>query len=177
MRLDGALSIATGGLANVSHQLAVVSQNVANASTPGYAAEIATQQSVTAEGEGLGVRTGLTIRNLDATLQSELFSQNATVAGLQTRQAALQAIDVAQGTPGQGADIASLLGNLQDQFSTLLNDPSSEPQQSQVVATATTLAQGINALSNTYIKQRQTAEDSIVTEVAALKPHWQRLAT
>jgi len=123
MRLDGALSIATGGLANVSHQLAVVSQNVANASTPGYAAEIATQQSVTADGEGLGVRTGLTIRNLDATLQSELFSQNATVAELQTRQAALQAIDVAQGTPGQGADIASLLGNLQDQFSTCSTIP------------------------------------------------------
>src|ERR1700752_3303572 len=116
MRLDGALSIATGGLANVSHQLAVVSQNVANATSPGYTTEIATQQSVTADGEGLGVRTGLTIRNIDATLQSELFSQNATVAVLQTRQTALQAIDPPQGTPGQGTDIASLLGKLQNQF-------------------------------------------------------------
>lgn len=141
MSLHGALSIATGGLANVNSQLALVSQNVANASTPGYAAEIATQQSVTADGQGLGVRTGLPIRNIDATLQAELYSQNATVAGLQTQQTALQAIDAAQGTPGQGTDIASLLGNLQDQFSTLLNDPSSGPQQSQVVSTARTLAQ------------------------------------
>ena len=87
--------------------------------------EIATQQSLTADGEGLGVRSGPAIRNLDAMLQAEVFSQNATVAGLQTRQTALQAIDAVQGTPGQGDDIASLLGKLQDQFSTLLNDPGS----------------------------------------------------
>ncbi len=168
MSLNSALSIATGSLANINSQLALVSQNVANASTPGYAAEIATQQSVTAGGEGLGVRTGLTIRNVDTTLQSELLSQNATVAGLQTQQTALQAIDAAQGTPGQGTDIASLLGNLQDQFSTLLNDPSSAPQQSQVVSAANSLAQGINALSDTYTTQRQTAEDNLVSEVATL---------
>jgi flagellar hook-associated protein 1 FlgK len=168
MRLDGALSIAAGGLANVNRQMAIVSQNVANASTPGYAAEIATQTSVTADGQGLGVHSGPAIRNLDTMLQGELFSQNATVAGLQIRKTALQAIDVVQGTPGQGNDIASLLGKLQDQFSTLLNDPSSAPQQGQVVSTAATLAQGINALSNAYTTQRQTAEDNIVSEVATL---------
>jgi flagellar hook-associated protein 1 len=168
MRLDGALSIATGGLANVNRQMAIVSQNVANASTPGYAAEVATQTSVTADGEGLGVRSGPAIRNLDAMLQAEVFRQNAAVAGLQTQQTALQSIDAVQGVPGQGNDIASLLGNMQDQFSTLLNNPDNAPQQSQVVQSAVTLAQGINTLSNAYVAQRQTAEDNIVTEVATL---------
>lgn len=97
-----------------------------------------------------------------------MFSQNATVAGLQTRQSALQALDAVQGTPGQNSDIASLLGDLQNQFSTLLNDPSSQAQQSQVVTSATTLAQNINDLSNTYGSQRQTAQDNIVSEVNAL---------
>ena len=168
MRLDGALSIATGGLANVNRQMAIVSQNVANASTPGYASEVATQTSVTADGEGLGVRSGPAIRNLDAMLQAEVFRQNAAVAGLQTQQTALQSIDAVQGVPGQGNDIASLLGNMQDQFSTLLNNPDNAPQQSQVVQSAVTLAQGINTLSNAYVAQRQTAEDNIVTEVATL---------
>src|ERR1700688_458295 len=98
MSLDGALSIATGGLANVNRQMALVSQNVANASTPGYAAEVGTQTSLTADGVGLGVHSGPAIRNLDTALQTELFSQNATVAGLQTRQTALTSIDAAQGT-------------------------------------------------------------------------------
>jgi flagellar hook-associated protein 1 FlgK len=168
MNLDSALSIATGGLANINRQMAIVSQNVANASTPGYAAEIATQTSLTADGEGLGVRSGPAIRNLDTTLQAELFTQNATVAGVQTRQTALATIDAVQGTPGQGNDIASLLGRLQDQFSNLLSNPDSAPQQSQVVGAAKTLAQGINALSEAYSSQRQTAQDNIVTEVSAL---------
>ena len=103
MSLDGALSIATGGLANVNRQMALVSQNVANASTPGYAAEIATQTQLTADGEGLGVHSGPAIRNLDTMLQAEVFSQNATVAGLQTRQTAL-AVDrrgAGHARPGQ----------------------------------------------------------------------------
>jgi flagellar hook-associated protein 1 len=168
MNLDSALSIATGGLANVNRQMGVVSQNVANASTPGYAAEISTQQSMTANGEGLGVRGGPAIRNLDTVLQAELFTQNASVAGLQTRQTALQAIDAVQGTPGQGGDIASLLGQLQDQFSTLLNNPDSPPQQSAVVSAAATLAQGIHSLSDAYTTQRQQAEDNIVSGIATL---------
>jgi flagellar hook-associated protein 1 FlgK len=168
MNLDSALSIATGGLANVNRQLAVVSQNVANAGTPGYAAEIGTQWSLTADGQGLGVHSGPAIRNLDTMLQAELFSQNGTVAGLQTRQAALQAIDAVQGTPGQGNDIASLLGKLQDQFSTLLTNPDSAPQQGQTVSAATALVQGIHALSDAYTRQRQTAEDNIASEVSSL---------
>ena len=168
MSIQGALFMATGGLANINRQMAVVSQNVANASTPGYSVEIGTQQSVTAGGEGMGVRSGPAIRMVDATMQAEVYGQNATVAGLQTQQTALQAIDAVQGTPGQGQDIASLLGSLQNQFSMLLNDPSNVTQQSQVVASATSLTQGINALSNAYSTQRQTAENSIVSEVGTL---------
>ena len=37
-----------------------------------------------------------------------------------------------------------------------------------MVSAATTLAQGINALSDAYTTQRQTAEDNIVAEVATL---------
>jgi flagellar hook-associated protein 1 FlgK len=81
MTLDGTLSIAAGGLATINRQMAVVSQNVANASTPGYSTEVSTQQSLTAGGEGLGVRSGPAIRTIDTALQAEVSSQNATVAG------------------------------------------------------------------------------------------------
>lgn len=168
MGLSAALSIAAGGLANVQSQLALVSHNVANASTPGYAAEVGTQQSLDADGVGFGVRTGPATRNIDMALQAQVFRQNATVAGLQTRQSALQAIDAVQGTPGQNTDIASLLTNLQNQFSTLLNDPSNQAQQSQVVSSATNLARNINTLSNAYTTQRQAAQDNIVAEVSLL---------
>ena len=168
MSLDAALSIASGSLANINRQLALVSQNVANASTPGYARETSTQQSVTADGVGMGVRSGPAQRSIDAVLQAGALSQNATVSALQTRQSALQAIDAAQGTPGQGSDLPSLLGNLQDAFSTLAGNPQSGTQQQAVVSAAASLAGGINALSGAYTSQRQAAQDAIVSDVGTL---------
>ena len=54
MSLSSALSIAGGGLGVVQSQIAVVSQNVANASTPGYVEEVANQTSVAYGGGGRG---------------------------------------------------------------------------------------------------------------------------
>ncbi|MDR3539200.1 MAG: flagellar hook-associated protein FlgK [Acetobacteraceae bacterium] len=168
MSIGSALSIATGGLAVVSNNLALVSQNVANANTPNYAVESATQTSLNAAGAGLGVLVGPSTRQIDTALQAEGFRQNATVAGLQTRQAALQAVDSAQGTPGQGQDLPSLLAAVQNQFSSLLNTPDNQTQQSAVIAAAGTLATGINALSTACTAQRQAAQDDIVSSVQTL---------
>ena len=74
MNIDGAFSIATGGLANISRQMALISQNVANVSTPGYSVETPTQQAMTANGDGLGVRSGPAVRTTDAMLQAEVFT-------------------------------------------------------------------------------------------------------
>jgi flagellar hook-associated protein 1 FlgK len=168
MSLEAALSIATGGLANINSQLVLISHNVANAGTPGYIAEIGNQQALSSDGIGLGVQTGPATRSLDVDLQQQVFQQDTVVAGLQTRQSALQAIGAVQGTPGQGSDLASLLGDLQNQFSTLQNDPGSQTQQSAVVSAASTLAQGINTTSQAYTTQRQTAQDNIVSEVGTI---------
>jgi flagellar hook-associated protein 1 FlgK len=168
MSLDAALSIATGGISNINADLALISQNVANVNTPGYALEVSTQSSVTAGGQGMGVRSLPAQLQIDQQLLSDVMMQNATVAGLQTTQTALGAIDSVQGTPGQGGDLGTLLGGLQTAFSTLQSDPSNQAQQSSVVSAAQTLATGINALSNAYATQRQSAQDGLVTEVGQL---------
>jgi flagellar hook-associated protein 1 FlgK len=72
------------------------------------------------------------------------------------------------GAPGSGSDIGSLLGNLQNSFSTLLTDPSNQTQQSAVVSSAATLAQGINSLSATYTTQRQAAQNDLESAVNTL---------
>ncbi len=168
MGLDTALSIASGGLANINAQLALVSQNVANAGTPAYAVETSTQQEITANGVGLGVHTGPATRQINLALQSSLMQQNATVSGLTTTQTALQPIDAVLGTPGQGNDLGSLLGDVQNQFSTLLTNPSSQAQQSAVVSAASSLATGINNLSSAYTTQRQAAQDDLGSAVTTL---------
>ncbi len=168
MSLDGILSTAASGLATVNQQLAVVSQNVANAATPGYQREVAGQDSLTAGGEGYGVVIRPATRETDAALQSALNGQNASVAGQQVLNTALAAINVTQGTTGAGNDLASQLGAVSDAFTALSADPSNQANQSAVVRAATTLANGITAQSGAYTTARQGAQDSLATDVASL---------
>jgi flagellar hook-associated protein 1 len=168
MSLDSALSIASGGLANINAQFALISQNVANAATPGYSVENGNQQSLTADGVGLGVQTGPATLQINQALQTSVLQQNAVVSNGQTTQTALQAIDGVMGTPGSGSDLASLVGNLQDSFSTLLTDPSNQTPQREVVSSATALTQGINTLSNAYTAQRQSAQNDIQSSITTL---------
>jgi flagellar hook-associated protein 1 FlgK len=168
MGLDAALSISSSGLAAINAAIAVVSQNVSNVSTPGYTREVAVQTAATAQGMGLGVYTQPTTLDVNAQLQSENFQQNASVSFLQVQQQALQQVDAVQGTPGGGTDLASLLGAVQNAFSTLQNDPSNPTQQTAVVTAAQTLTRQINALSASYQSGQQTAQNAIVAGVDQL---------
>jgi flagellar hook-associated protein 1 FlgK len=168
MSLDAALGIASGSLANISLGIGVVSQNVANASTPGYAVESAPQQSVEAGGVGIGVRSAPVIRATDAALQGELQGQTAQSAYWQTTSASLATIQPALGTVGAGTDLTSQLAALQGAFSSLLNDPGDQTQQGAVVDSAETVAQGIDSLSGTYAQARQGAQDDLVANVGSL---------
>src|SRR4051794_38437410 len=168
MSLDAALSIARVSLANVNAQLSLVSNNVANASTPDYTKEVGNQQSVVAGSQSMGVRTEAATRAIDLALQQSVFQQGTTIAGLTTTTGSLQTIDALQGTPGQGNDLGSLLGKVQGAFSTLLGDPSSSPQQSAVLSAAGNLTNGINQLSDAYTRQRQAAQTDIVTTVSGI---------
>ena len=172
MNLNSTLSIASSGLAAVQHELAVASQNVANASTPGYVTEVANVASRDAGGQVSGVSIQLTTLAVNQTLQSALYAQNAVVAGLGVTTNALGAVSSVQGstTAGAGASgtLSDNLGNLQNGFTTLEADPSNPTQQQTIVANAATVAGSINTLSDTYQAQRQNAQQSIVSEVNTL---------
>jgi flagellar hook-associated protein 1 FlgK len=166
MVLDGVINQAASGLANIQAELATVSQNVANADTPGYSVETVAPASIVADGVGDGVRTGIATRSVDATLQNEAFAGGATVADNQARSDVLGAIDQVSGTPGSGQDLASAIGALRDAFSTLATDPSAQAQQRAVVDQAQLVAGGVNALGQAVTTQRQSTQDQLVQAVA-----------
>ncbi len=168
MSLDSSLSIAASGLQNINRHLAVVAQNVANVGTPGYAREILPQSAVTADGQGMGVRTAVARRQIDLHMQQAALQQASNVAELDVRGAALAAIDVVHGAIGAAGDLASLLGQLEDSFTALAADPSSQPRQAAVVAAAGGMAAQVNALGKSYDAGRQSAQDAVVTDVATL---------
>jgi len=168
MNLAGALSVSTAGLDVIGRQFAVISQNVANAQTPGYATEVAAPVAVSAGDAAMSVSLGPIQRVTDAQLANSVALQTGAVAALQTRQSALSAIDAVQGTPGQSNDLASLVGQLQSAFSSLAGSPDNQAAQSAVVAAAQTLSASVNTLANTYTATRQSAQDGIVAGVGQL---------
>lgn len=177
MSLNAALSIATGGLTNINAQLGLVSNNVANASTPDYSVETSSQQSLVAGTQPLGVQTEAATRAINLALQQAAFQQDTTVSGLTTTTNSLQALDALQGTPGQSNDLGSLLGAVQSAFTTLLGDPSNAAQQSAVVQAAGTLTGGINALSDAYTQQRQVAQTGVVAAVTSMNSDLSQIGT
>lgn len=161
MFLGNTLGAASSGLDSIERQLATLSQNVANASTPNYVRETTPVTSVDSAGGPAGVRTGGAVREIDVQLQSNLFASVATEAGSKVTSDSLSGIDAASGTPGSGQDLASLAGKLQDSFSTLDANPSDQTQQSAVLGAANSFVQGINSLSASLVQARQKAQDSL----------------
>src|SRR3954453_2973454 len=177
MFLGNALSSAASGLDSITRQLALVSQNVANAGTPNYVKQSLTVTDAQAGGQSLGVRTGPAVRAMDDRLQGDLFASVGTETGDKAAQAALARIDQVSGAPGDGQDLPGLLGALRDSFSKLASDPANGTQQRAVVASASTLAQGLNALGTTLVKERQTAQDSLVQDVTTVNTALNSLGT
>ena len=166
--LSAALSVASGGLSAIDQGFAVISQNVANADTTGYATEQTTQSDIDADGQGLGVAVGPNQLVQDTPLQNQLNAQNATAGGAQVTDSALAALQPVLGNVGAGDDLGSLLGAVQNSFSALLNDPSDQSQQGAVVSAAQGLTSKINALSSAYGQAQQNAQNAIGQDVSTL---------
>ena len=168
MSLEASLNAAASGLAGISRHLGVVSQNVANVGTPGYARQVLPQSSMAADGQGMGVRVGVAQRQIDLHLQSASLRQTSTVAGLEVQGKALAAIDAVHGAVGAGDDLGGLLGRLADSFTVLAADPSSQPNQAAAVSAGQALARQVNTLSAAYGAARQSAHDALVADIGEL---------
>nr|WP_279183851.1 flagellar hook-associated protein FlgK [Acetobacter syzygii] len=172
MDLGSALSIASSGLNGIEYQYSVISQNVANASTAGYASESASVTSAVAGNQGTGVRIGQTVVNVSPYLQSSLYTQNAKVSALTASSNSLAAVESVQGSTssdsGSTETLSDQLGNVQSALTSLASTPLESSAQTAVITAATSLTDTIHTLSSTYTQQRQTAEDTIVSTVSTI---------
>ncbi len=170
--LDGVLSIATSGLAAIQGQIAVVSQNVANAGTTGYAEETVGTTSLVAGDQPSGVRLGTATLVTAPALQNSLYAQNAAVAYQTTLSTAMSAITAVEGSTdsasGSSGSLTDGVATLQSDFTTLQSDPTNASQQQTVVDDATALASNVQSLASTYATERQSASDGIAGSVAAI---------
>lgn len=165
MSLSTALTNALSGLRASTLEAELVSNNVANAQTPGYTKRTAELASATVGSTGAGVRVaGVTLVQDPAILASRRVAE----AGLASSDVTLEAVTRLSdrlGQPGDPAALAQLATDFETSLQAAASDPASDTALDTVVQSAGRLADAIGTLSTETQRMRMTADAEIAGQV------------
>jgi flagellar hook-associated protein 1 FlgK len=174
MSLSTAFNVISSSFAVNSAQTAVVSNNIANANTPGYSREIA---NVATNSYG-GADVASITREANAALLEQVSSsasqaaaQQAISDGLTTLAATVDDSSSASSTSGanqNGASPSAMLANLQGALSTYEDSPTSSSAAEAVVSAASDLVSSLNSSSATIAQVREQADQNMTTSVSTI---------
>lgn len=165
--LDAALS----GLRVSQQHISVISNNIANVSTPGFTRKILPQSAQAINGTTVGVVSETIIRQVDLNLQRDLWTQISGVGRLNVQQAYLSRVEQFHGPPDRELSIASEVSRLQDSFIALSDSPEDAFLLASTVNQAQDTVRKFNDLSNLITTLRNDAQSdiqSVVDRVNAL---------
>ncbi|WP_420239890.1 flagellar hook-associated protein FlgK [Telmatobacter bradus] len=176
--INSAFSVMSKALDADQAALNVVSNNVANANTPGYTAEKAVWQEdapLTIRGIHYGDGSSVvTIKSTaDTVLQERLDQQQQLASASDARLTALNSVqsvfsvNTGSGTTSSG-DIGTNLTSFFDSFSSLESDPTNQSKREEVLSTASTLAANISSASQNLSAQQGSLNQSVATTVSQI---------
>src|SRR5271154_5633347 len=174
MSLSTAFNVISSSFAVNSAQTAVVSNNIANANTPGYSREIA---NVATNSYG-GADVASVTREANAALLEQVSSSTSQAAtqqaisdGLSTLAETVDDSSSASSTSGanqNGASPSAMLANLQSALTTYEDSPTSSSAADAAVSAASDLASSLNSGSATVTQVREQADQNMATSVSTI---------
>ena len=173
MSLSLALGSATSSLRSIQSELAIASNNIANADTDGYTVKSAVKVSTTVGGNGIG--TGVTIQGVtsgvDANLLKTIVVATSESAEASTTSAFLDMLGEILGqlsSGGSGDTLSSKLSELKASFEELAATPESETLKTQTVLQLADLTASLRDMSAQVQDLRAQADSGIETAVATV---------
>lgn len=166
MTLMSALSAAMTGLRATQAGMNVVSQNVANAGSPGYTKRRTLPVEAVAGGRSAGVRTGEVQRVLDTVLQRQLRQENSGAGYTAVRANMAGALDRLYGAPGTASALDTLMNGFAGALDRLVDDPASAAARNGVLDAARAATRRINQIATGVQALRTEAEGRIASGVA-----------
>ncbi len=162
-----ALNAALSGLRVAQQQLSVISNNVSNASTPGYTRKILPQttQVINSTGQIIGVQAETLIRKVDMNLERELWTQVSSVSELNVKASYLDTIEKFHGVTNKESSIAAEIAELKDKFAALSDSPADGFLLQSTLGQAQYLAGKFNEFGQLLTEMRNDAQDEMVTTV------------
>lgn len=166
MSMSTAFQNALGGLASASRGAAVVSDNVANALTPGFARR--TLELASASDSGSGVRIVGITRHADPVLTGNRRDADAALAHAQIVSGFYSGLEKLIGTADDPDTIPDRLARFENSLISAAGRPESPTRLDQAVTEAKDLADAINAASDGLQKLRSDADRTIGRQVESL---------
>lgn len=173
MSLNLALSSATSSLRTIQSELAIASNNIANADTEGYTVKSGVKVSTTTGGDGIGTGVNLTVivSKVDANLLKSIVAATSENAEAATTESYLDQLSDVLGQLSSGDDgdtIAASLSELQSTFEELAATPESETLKTQAVLQLEDVATELRDTSAQVQDLRAQADSDIETAVASI---------
>ena len=175
MSLSSALASANSGLVQSSIRANVAASNVANASTPGYAAREAVSSENVVGGVGNGVSVIDVSRSEDTALTRLRRDASSSSARSEIMAEAYNTLNTHMGEPGSGYGLFASFEDFQGNLELLATTPESEAMQNAVVAAAKDVASQFNTLADGASDLRSAADDNIATAVDTVNAALYRL--
>ncbi len=165
---DIALSSAVSSLVSIQQQMAVASNNIANANTVGYTKQTVQVAERVSGGVGTGVTDLGTINNVDQYLLASVLQSNTQSAQATTFNTYYQNLQQALGqittSDTGGNDLSSQLATLQSSLTQLADAPENTSLNTQVVGNLDSLCSNLRGIS-VQVQQLRTNADSQIAQV------------
>ncbi|WP_434625200.1 flagellar hook-associated protein FlgK [Azospirillum sp. B2RO_4] len=176
MSVQLALTSALSGLRMTQQQAAMVSHNLANATTAGYVRRDLDLSAVTTAGRGAGVRVDAVARKVDELLIRDARFETSRYSGQEARASALADYALVLGQPQDEKSVSTQLSKLQQAFSRLHDMPNDDAARNAVVSQATALADGLNRAAEAAQTVQEDARGRLQTSVDAVNTSLQRIS-
>lgn len=167
MTITSALNSAMSGLHAASRASELVSSNIANALTPGYARRTLSISSATS-GQAGGVRIDGVTRHIDAQVIADRRLAGSEFGYRSITSSFLNRVEDLVGTPDQQGSLSARLADFQNSLITASSRPDAIERLNDAALGARDLAITINAVADGIQDTRTSADRSIAEQVTRL---------
>ena len=168
LALNGIMASALSALQTNSAALRVVSNNVANMNTQGYARRIVQEQALTVGGQLAGVDISDVQRVADQFLAQETLAAQAGSSQYGAENDVFQQLNGLLGQPGDGSALTTKLDNIFSALGTASMSPSSSASAQGTLTAFQDLASSISDLSTSLSSLQQQVDQQVTSSIGSV---------
>lgn len=175
MSLTGALNAALSGLKVSTTAVQVISSNVANAQTPGYAAQTVNITEVITGGSSNGAVISGYSQVTDDVLSATLNNATSSAAFYSTQNSYLSQVQSILDSSSSTPALTSTLSAFQSALSTYAASTDSTTSQASLVTAGQNLTNAINTIASRIGTLQSAAQANLATNVSTLNTDLQKV--